>query len=63
MVPSTKTTTSLDKTVLKKDLKVDASLKEDLKDFVGDRVVEYVTVTTAENHQKMLEHIEESKKK
>ena len=59
---TTKTTTSIDKNVLKKDLKVNASLKEDLKDFVGDRVVEYVTVTNAENHQKMLEHIESSKK-
>ena len=59
---TTKTTTSLDKNTLKKDLKVDVSLKEDLKDFVGDRVVEYVTITSAENHQKMLEHIEESKK-
>ena len=53
----TKTTVSIDKNALKKDLKVNTSLKEDLKDFVGDRVVEYVTVTTAENHQKMLEHI------
>lgn len=60
---TTKTTTSIDKNTLKKDLKVDASLKEDLKNFVGDRVVEYVTVTTAENHQKMLEHIEDNKKK
>jgi len=59
----TKTTISIDKSALKKDLKVNASLKEDLKDFVGDKVVEYVTVTNAENHQKMLEHIEENTKK
>lgn len=60
---TTKTTTSIDKNVLKKDLKIKEDLKESLKDFVGDRVTEYVVVTTEENHQKMLEHIEESKKK
>lgn len=57
----TKTTESIDKTVLKKDLKNDEKLKESLKDFVGDRKVEYVVVTTVENHQKMLEHIETGK--
>ena len=60
---TTKTTTSIDKNVLKKDLKIKEDLKESLKDFVGDKVTEYVVVTTEENHQKMLEHIEESKKK
>ena len=60
---TTKTTTSIDKNNLKKDLKVNAELKESLKDFVSDRVTEYVVVTTKENHQKMLEHIEEGKKK
>lgn len=60
---TTKTTTSIDKNTLKKDLKTKEDLKESLKDFVGDRVIEYVVVTTEENHQKMLEHIEESKKK
>ena len=59
---TTKTTTSVDKNALKKDLKTNTSLKESLKDFVGDRLVEYVTVTNSENHQKMLEHIEEGKK-
>ena len=59
---TTTTKIAIDKNALKKDLKVDTKLKEDLKDFVGDRLVEYVTVTTPENHQKMLEHIEENKK-
>ena len=60
---TTTTKTAVDKNALKKDLKTDTKLKEDLKDFVGDRLVEYVTVTTPENHQKMLEHIiKESKK-
>ena len=60
---TTKTTTSIDKNALKKDLKTNTSLKESLSDFVGDRVVEYVVVTTQEKHQRMLEHIEESKNK
>lgn len=58
----TKTTTSIDKNNLKKELKADADLKEILKDYVGDRLVEYVVVTTKEKHERMLEHIEEGKK-
>ena len=58
----TKTTTSIDKNNLKKELKTDADLKETLKDYVGDRLVEYVVVTTKEKHERMLEHIEEGKK-
>ena len=58
----TKTTTSIDKNNLKKELKADADLKETLKDYVGDRLVEYVVVTTKEKHERMLEHIEENKK-
>lgn len=58
----TKTTTSIDKNNLKKELKVNVDLKESLKDYVGDRLVEYVVVTTKEKHERMLEHIEESKK-
>lgn len=59
-----KTTTkeSINKNSLKKDLKINSELKESLKDFVGDRVTEYVVVTTEENHKKMLEHIENAKK-
>ena len=60
---TTKTTTSIDKNALKKELKTNAKLKEDLKDFVGDKLTEYVVVTTEEKHQRMLEHIEESKNK
>ena len=58
----TKTTTSIDKNNLKKELKVNVDLKESLKDYVGDRLVEYVVVTTKEKHERMLEHIEEGKK-
>ena len=58
----TKTTTSIDKNNLKKESKADADLKETLKDYVGDRLVEYVVVTTKEKHERMLEHIEEGKK-
>ena len=58
----TKTTTSIDKNNLKKELKVNVDLKESLKDYVGDRLVEYVVVTTKEKHERMLEHIEENKK-
>lgn len=58
----TTTKTSIDKNSLKKALKTDLSLKESLKDFVGDRTTEYVVVTTKEKHQRMLEHIEENTK-
>ena len=57
-----KTTQAINKAALKKDLKVNNSLKESLSNFVGDKKTEYVVVTTKENHQRMLEHIEESKK-
>lgn len=57
----TKLTESINKAALKKDLKTNKDLKESLNDFVGDRKVEYVVVTTEENHQKMLEHIENNK--
>lgn len=60
---TTKTTTSLDKVALKKDLKTNNELRESLKDYVGDRSTEYVVVTTSENHEKMSKHIEESMKK
>ena len=59
---TTKTTTSVDKTALKKAFKTDESLKEEYKAFYGTKLTEYVTVTTEENHTKMLEHIEENKK-
>jgi hypothetical protein len=57
----TKTTTSIDKNALKKAFKTDESLKETYKDYYGTKLIEYVTVTTEENHKKMLEHIEGNK--
>lgn len=57
----TKTTTSIDKNALKKAFKTNESLREQYKDFYGTKLTEYVTVTTEENHTKMLEHIEENK--
>lgn len=54
---------SVDKTALKKAFKTNPQLAETCKQFYGDKLTEYVTVTTTENHQRMLEHINESKKK
>ena len=59
----TKTTTSIDKNALKKAFKTDEALKESYKDFYGTKLTEYVTVTTEENHRKMLEHIREGSAK
>jgi len=59
---TTKVTTSIDKNALKKAFKTNESLKETYKDYYGTKLTEYVTVTTEENHAKMLEHIEENKK-
>lgn len=56
-----KTTTSIDKNALKKAFKVDEALKEKYKEFYGTKLTEYVVVNAGEVHQKMLEHIEESK--
>lgn len=53
---------SIDKTKLKKDFKTNDSLKESYQAFYGTKLTEYVTVTTPENHTRMLEHIEENKK-
>ena len=53
---------SIDKTKLKKDFKINTSLKESYKAFYGTKLTEYVTVTTTENHAKMLAHIEENQK-
>ena len=57
----TKTTTSIDKNALKKAFKTNEALKESYKDFYGTKLTEYVTVTTEENHTKMLAHVEENK--
>ena len=59
---TTKTTTSVDKNELKKAFKADETLKEQYKAYYGDKLTEYVTITTAENHQKMVEHIKENQK-
>ena len=58
----TKTTESLDKTPLKKELKTNADLKKELDQYVIEATTTYVTVTTDENHKKMLEHIEVNSK-
>lgn len=57
----TKTVETLDKNPLKKELKTNAQLAEDLAPLVVKTLTEYVVVTDAENHAKMLEHIEENK--
>lgn len=54
---------SVNKKELKKAFKTNETLKESLKEFYGDKLSEYVTVTTYANHVKMLEHIEENRKK
>lgn len=58
----TKITESIDKNALKKALKDDAELKVNLAPFVLEGVTEYVVVTTKENRERMLEHINDSKK-
>ena len=60
---TTKTTTSIDKNALKKAFKEDVKLKEQYQKFYGTKLIEYVTVSTEENYQKMLEHINDNTKK
>ena len=57
-----KTTESLDKNPLKKEIKSNKELEELLKPLIVESTTTYVVVTTSENHTKMLEHIEENKK-
>ena len=57
-----KLTESLDKNALKKALKSDEKLSTDLAPFILNGTTDYVVVTTKENRQKMLEHINESTK-
>ena len=59
----TKTTETLDKAGLKKELKTNTKLKAALDPFVSESLTEYITVTSAENHGRMLEHIEAGSKK
>lgn len=57
----TKVTESLDKNPLKKAIKTDEALAKGLDNLTIKTLTEYVVVTTKENHQKMLEHIEGKK--
>lgn len=57
----TKVTESLDKTPLKKAIKADEKLAQALDSMTVKTISEYVVVTTKENHEKMLEHIEKNK--
>lgn len=54
-----KTTESLNKVALKKALKTDSALAEQLDGMTTKTVTEYVVVTTLDNYNKMLEHINE----
>lgn len=58
-----KTTESLDKTPLKKEIKSNAELAEALGRMTVKTVTEWVVVTETENHTKMLEHIDKNTKK
>ncbi|MCK9470178.1 MAG: hypothetical protein M0Q88_00300 [Bacilli bacterium] len=59
----TKITESLDKNALKKALKKDENLAKHLEDMTVKNTTEYVVVTDFENHQKMLEHINDKSTK
>lgn len=52
---------SLDKTPLKKELKGNASLNEALNSMLVTTTTSYVVVTTKENTEKMMAHINENK--
>lgn len=53
-----KTTESIDKNALKKELKTNTKLKEGLDKFIVTNLTEWVVVTDKENNLKMKEHIE-----
>lgn len=57
----TKVTESLDKNPLKKAIKNDEVLAKGLDNLTIKTLTEYVVVTTKENYQKMIEHIEGKK--
>lgn len=59
---TTKTTESLSKNPLKKDLKNLPELREELNAFILDGKTEYLVFTSEDSFAKMLEHIEEGKK-
>ncbi len=58
---TTKTTESINKNNLKKELKTNETLKEALDSMTVKSITEWVVVTDKENHIKMMEHIEENK--
>lgn len=58
---NTKVIETLDKNPLKKAVKTDDVLAKALESMTIKTITEYVVVTDVENHQKMLEHIKESK--
>lgn len=58
-----KTTESLDKVAIKKAIKADSVLADQLADMTTKTITEYVVVTTTDNYSKMLEHIDEGNNK
>ena len=56
-----KTTKELDKNAFKKGLKEDLTFAESVDKYITPKVTEYVVVTTKENYEKMLEHMNEGK--
>lgn len=52
----------LDKKAINKEVKCNGALAEALAGMTSKKVTEYVVVTDSENHRKMLEHIEGSRK-
>lgn len=59
---TTKITEALNKNNLKKALKTDEALSKALEEMTIKTTTDYVVVTSKENHMKMLEHIDNSKK-
>ena len=59
----TKTTESLDKTPLKKAIKTDTILAEGLESMTVKTKTEFTVVTSKENYEKRLQHINEAKSK
>lgn len=55
-----KVTESIDKRGLKKALKEDINLHNDLSSFIEDKTTEYLVITTAENRARMLEYMEKN---
>ena len=58
---NTKVTKSVAKAALKKAMKTNEPLKESLSPYFGYKETDYVIVTTTDNFDAMLKHIEEGK--